>query len=399
MNNKRILVVEDETAQLKLILRYLKENHYDAEGFSSAKDALAKFKEDVFDLVITDYKMPDMNGIDFLCELKRLNGNTPVIFMTGFGTIDLAVSAMKKGAFDFLTKPYTPDVMLYTIKRAFQVKSLEEENVRLHMELMDRYSFDSIVGGSRPMKELFRQIAAVATSEATCLIEGESGTGKEIIARAIHYEGLRKSKPFVVVSCGAIPENLVDADLFGFEKGAFVGATHRFIGKFEQANGGTLFLDEVTDLALSVQAKLLRVLEKKEFVKVGGSKPVSVDVRVIAATNHHLSELVKKKEFREDLYYRLNVVPILVTPLRERKEDIPLLVRHFLAKYHQPHMHVGHDVTEIFMKYDWPGNVRELENIVERMLIVSSVSKTLHAQDVPQEIRESIQSIRLKKAG
>lgn len=398
MATKRILIAEDDPAQLKLVLRQLKESGYDAEGHSSALEALKQFKSEPFDLVITDYKMPDMTGIDFLCEIKRMNPGAVVIFVTGFGTIDLAVSAMKKGAFDFLTKPYSLDVLVYTVRRAFQVKSLEEENVRLHMELMDRFSFDSIVGGSPPMKILFREIVTVSMSDATCLIEGESGTGKEIIARAIHYEGLRKSKPFVAVNCAAIPENMMESEFFGHERGAFIGAMHRHVGKFEQANGGTLFLDEVGDMPLSIQAKILRVLADGQFERIGGTKAISVDVRVIASSNHSLMEMVRKKEFREDLYYRLNVVPIRVPPLRDRKEDIPLLIRHFLTKYSQPHMHVAHDVTQILMKYDWPGNVRELENIIERMLIMSSMTKTLHANDVPQEIRESIQNLSAKKA-
>lgn len=398
MTTKRILIAEDDPSQLKLILRQLKENGFEAEGYASGKEALEKYQEDSFDVVITDFQMADLNGIDLLCEIKRLNSNAVVIFITGYGTIDVAVSAMKKGAFDFLTKPYTPEILLYTVRRAFQVKSLEDENVRLHMELMDRFSFNSILGGSRPMKELFKKIATVAMSDATCLIEGESGTGKEIIARAIHFEGLRKSRPFIAVSCAAIPEHLLESELFGHERGAFVGALHRHVGKFEQANAGTLFLDEVGDLTLPMQGKILRVLQQKDFTRVGGNKPVSADVRVIAATNRPLAELVQKKEFREDLYYRLNVVPIRVPPLRERKEDIPLLVRHFLTKYHQPHMHVGNDVIQIFMKYDWPGNVRELENIIERMLIMSSMTKTLHANDVPQEIREHTQSFQMKKS-
>ncbi|MBI4971304.1 MAG: sigma-54-dependent Fis family transcriptional regulator [Candidatus Omnitrophica bacterium] len=398
MATKRILIAEDEPAQLKLILRQLRECGYEVEGCLSAREALQLFRTESFDLIITDYKMSDMSGIDFLCEIKRLNPGAPVIFMTGYGTIDLAVSAMKKGAFDFLTKPFSFDVLIYTVRRAFQVKFLEEENVRLHMELMDRFSFDSIVGGSPPMKALFKQIVTVSMSDATCLIEGESGTGKEIIARAIHYEGLRKSKPFVVINCAAIPENLLESEMFGHERGAFVGAMHRHIGKFEQANGGTLFLDEVGDMPLSMQGKILRVLAEKQFEKIGGTKPVSIDVRVIASSNRPLADLVQKKEFREDLYYRLNVVPIHVPTLRERKEDIPLLIRHFLTKYSQPHMHVAHDVVQMLMKYDWPGNVRELENIIERMLIMSSMTKTLHVSDVPMEIRESILHPGTKKA-
>ncbi len=402
MPTKRILVTEDDPAQLRLILKQLTENGYDPEGFPSAVDALKKFKEEPFDVVITDFKMPDMNGIDFLCEIKRLNDKVVVIFVTGFATIDLAVSAMKKGAFDFLTKPYSLEVLLYTVRRAFQVKHLEEENIRLHMELMDRFSFDSIVGGSAPMKELFKKIAQISMSDATCLIEGESGTGKEIIARAIHFEGVRKSKPFIQVSCAAIPENLMESELFGYEKRAFVAAQHRHIGKFEQANEGTLFLDGVGDMPPAMQANLLDILQNKKIERVGGSRPIPVDVRVIASTSKPLLELMQKKQFREDLFYRLNVLPLKVPSLKERKEDIPLLVRNFLAKYSQPHMHVGQDVISIFMKYDWPGNVRELENIVERMIIMSSAAKTLHATDVPQEIREAVVTHihpQMKKAG
>jgi len=395
--NKRIFVIEDITTQKNLMLWQLKENGFEAEGFNSSREALIKLKEDPPDVVITDYKMPDMNGIDLLCEIKRLDPDIPVIFMTGYGTIDLAVSAMKKGAFDFLTKPYNSDVLIYTVKRALHVKNLQEENMRLHMELMDHFAFDSIVGGSKCMKELFKEISNVAMSDATCLIEGESGTGKEIVARAIHYEGLRKSEPFVVVNCGAISENLIESELFGYEKGSFSTATCRNTGKLEQADSGTLFLDEIANLPLIMQSKLLSVLERKEVTRIGGKKSMPVNIRVIASTNCHLLDLVRKKEFREDLFYRLNVLPIRIPSLKDRKEDIPLLTRHFLIKNHQPHMHVDHDVINIFLKYDWPGNVRELENIIERMLIMSSATKTLRTQDIPIEIKDAVHSTPLKK--
>jgi DNA-binding NtrC family response regulator len=387
MNAKKILLIEDDSPQLKLVLRQLADKGYEAEGCLSAKEALERYKKNSFDLVITDFKMPDMSGIDVLCEIKRLDPNALVIFMTGYGTIDVAVSAMKKGAFDFLTKPYSLEVLLYTVDRAFRVKSLEEETIRLHMELMDRFCFENIVGGSRPMKELFKQIANASMSDSPCLVEGETGTGKELIARAMHYEGLRRTKPFVAVSCNAIPESLFEIELFGMEKGAVEGTARKYVGKLEQANEGSLFLDEVGELEPASQIKFLDFLQKKEFQRVGGKSPVKGDVRVIAASSIPLENLVQEKKFRKDLFSHLGLLRIHIPPLRDRKDDIPLLVHHFFAMYGLPNMRVDHEVIDVFSKYDWHGNIRELKNIVERMIILSPRAKALHVEDIPLDIR------------
>ena len=384
---ERILVVEDDPQQLKLLLALLQSAGYGTEGYTSAGEALAQYKKNPFSLVITDFKMKDMSGIDLLCEIKRLNAEALVICMTGFGTIDVAVSAMKKGAFDFLTKPYTTEVLLYSVRRAFRVKLLEEETIRLHMELMDRFCFENIIGGSPQMKELFKQISRASLSDLPCLIEGENGSGKELIARAMHYEGVRRNKPFVTARCARVSQSLFDVEFFGLEKGALEDHSSSHIGKIEQAEGGTLFVDEIREMESPLQDKLLDFIRSKKYQRVGSHKSTPANVRIIASSTHPLGDLVKRKEFNKELSAQLHRMHLHVPPLRQRKEDISLLVRHFFTQYGLSQIHVDREVVEAFEHYDWPGNVQELKNYIERLIILSPRVKTFHLKDIPPDIR------------
>ncbi len=367
----RILIVEDEEKLRRVLSLQLESAGYEAVLAGSAEEAL-KLAERV-NLVLTDLRLPAMDGMALLEAVQRQNARIPVIVMTAFGTVEIAVEAMKKGAADFLPKPFSLDHLMAVVRKALEVQSLREENVLLKEELGRRYQFENIVGYGARMQEILGAVSRVAPSRTTVLLCGESGVGKDLIARAIHHHSPRATQPFVKINCAAIPENLLESELFGYEKGAFTGAVTAKPGKFEQADGGTVFLDEIGDVPTGIQVKLLRILQEREFERLGSNKTKQIDVRVIAATNVDLRRALEEGNFREDLYYRLNVFPITIPPLRERSEDIPVLADHFLKKFARE---TGSIVTGIsepaqhkLVAYYWPGNVRELENVIERSLL------------------------------
>jgi two-component system response regulator AtoC len=370
----KLLVIEDDEIVRVTLEDSLKANGYVVQVYENGADGLAAYKDDEFSLVITDVRLPDMTGLDIMKTIKEKDERVPVIVMTAFGTIKDAVEAMKLGAFDYITKPFSLDEFNLIVNRALEIKALKEENIRLRRDLSDCYNYPNIIGESSAIEKVFELIGKVSQTDSTVLIYGESGTGKELIASTIHYQSIRSKKPLIKVNCAAFPENLVESELFGYEKGAFTGAAQRKPGRFERADTGTLFLDEIGDLPSTVQIKLLRVLQDGSYERLGGTEALNVDVRVIAATNKNLEEQVKKGEFREDLYYRLNVIPVYMPALRERREDIPVLVDHFLDIYNcrfVKKVKLNSDVIEDLMVYDFPGNVRELENIIERCVALS----------------------------
>jgi DNA-binding NtrC family response regulator len=380
---KRILIVEDEDKLRRILELQLVDSGLDAVKAASAEEALPLI--DRADLILTDFKLPGMSGLEMLQLVRKQNTQVPVIVMTAFGTIENAVEAMKAGASDFLLKPFDLEHLTAVINKALEIRSLREENRALKEELGRKYQWDNIVGRSPAMQQIFATIMRVAPTRATVLLAGESGVGKDLIARAIHFHSPRKDRPFVKINCTALPENLMESELFGYEKGAFTGATNSKPGKYEQADTGTVMLDEIGDVPANIQVKLLRVLQEREFERLGSNKTLHIDVRVIAATNRDLRVALEEGAFREDLYYRLNVVPLEIPPLRERKEDIPWLAGHFVEKL-APEM--GNQITGItsaaidkLMQYSWPGNVRELENVIERSMVMASGDK-LDANDI-----------------
>lgn len=387
MTKKKILVVEDEDKLRRVIELQLSSSGYEVDQAPSGEESLRLM--DRADLVLTDLKLKGMDGIEVLSHARNLNPRAPVILMTAFGTIENAIDAMKKGAADFLLKPFSLEHLSAVIEKALEVSELRDENRRLKDELGRKYSFDNIIGRGPAMQEIFQTVARVAPSRATILLCGESGVGKDLIGRAIHFHSPRRDKPFVKINCTAIPENLMESELFGYEKGAFTGANVTKPGKFEQADGGTVFLDEIGDVPASVQVKLLRILQEREFERLGSNKTRQIDVRVIAATNVDLRAALEEGRFREDLYYRLNVMPVNVPSLRERKEDIPFLAKHFVEKFGaeagKDDAMLTDEALEKLMSYHWPGNVRELENVIERSLLLASGSK-LTAADIKLEM-------------
>lgn len=369
--NKRVSIVEDDRIMRISLADSLRMAGYDVFIYESIQAFREAIKENEFDLVITDVRLPDGNGIDILKEKL----DSPVIIMTAFGSIKDAVTAMKLGAFDYITKPFSLEEFMLIVQKAFEFRDMRMENIRLKQEIKRCYGIPSIIGQSAVIKQLLSNIERISASDSTVLIYGESGTGKELVATTIHYMSKRGDKPFIKVNCAAIPEGLVESELFGHEKGAFTGAIKKKPGRFELADGGTIFLDEIGDLPLSAQAKLLRVLQERTFERLGGTENIKVDVRIIAATNRDLKSEVKKGLFREDLFFRLNVLPIEIPPLRERREDIYLLVEHFLEKNNirtGRNVRISEDALMELLKYDYPGNVRELENIIERCVTFSS---------------------------
>jgi DNA-binding NtrC family response regulator len=372
--NVRILVVDDEMIVCESCKRILEEEGYEVETALSGREAFDKMKTAPFDIVITDLKMPEIDGMEVLKTFRKDYPDSIIIMITGFSTVETAVEAMKLGAFDYIPKPFTPDEVTVVVKRAVEKKSLIAENIYLRQELQEKYGFHNIVGKSKKMQEIYRVIAKVATTDSTVLIYGQSGTGKELIARAIHFNSPRREKQFVPVDCAVLSENLLESELFGHVRGSFTGAVTTKPGLFEVADGGTVFLDEVGNISLSIQAKLLRVLQEREFTPVGGTKAKKVDIRLIAATNKDLEKMIKEETFREDLYYRLNIVPISLPPLRERQEDIPILAAHFLKKSAEEMGKTIKGFTpeamEKLMRHPWPGNVRELENVIERTVVM-----------------------------
>ncbi|HTR38464.1 MAG TPA: sigma-54 dependent transcriptional regulator [Bryobacteraceae bacterium] len=369
-----VLVVEDEEKLRRVMELQLKTAGFEVEQAGNAEEGL-KLADDA-DVILTDLRLPGMSGLDMLQKIREQDSHKPVIVMTAFGSIETAVEAMKAGAVDFLPKPFSLDHLMTVVNKALEVRSLREENRELRAELSQRYQFDNIVGRSGAMREIFATIERVAPTRATVLLCGESGVGKDMIARAIHQHSPRAGKPFVKINCTALPENLMESELFGYEKGAFTGANVSKPGKFEQADTGTVFLDEIGDVPPGIQVKLLRILQEREFERLGSNHTRHVDVRVLAATNVDLRAALEQGEFREDLYYRLNVLPINIPPLRDRKEDIPFLAKHFVAKLSKD---LGSGVESIsdaaiqrLMEYHWPGNVRELENVIERSLVLGN---------------------------
>jgi DNA-binding NtrC family response regulator len=380
---KRILVVEDEEKLRRIIELQLIDSGFEVEKAGRAEEALPLI--DRSDLVLTDFKLPGMSGLEMLQLIRRQDSHVPVIVMTAFGTVENAVEAMKAGAADFLLKPFSLDHLTTVVNKALEIRTLRDENRKLKEELGRRYQWDNIVGRSPAMQEIFATIMRVAPTRATVLLAGESGVGKDLIARAIHFHSPRKERPFVKINCTALPENLMESELFGYEKGAFTGATTSKPGKFEQADTGTVMLDEIGDVPANIQVKLLRVLQEREFERLGSNKTMHIDVRVIAATNRDLRRALEEGTFREDLYYRLNVVPIEIPPLRERKEDIPYLARHFVEKLSPETGGQVRGITDAaidkLMQYPWPGNVRELENVIERSMVMALGDK-LDAGDI-----------------
>lgn len=392
MKKHQVLIVDDDKNIRRMIEVHLKkEKSYEAIQAANGEACLKTLQEEVPDLILLDIQMPGIDGIETLEQIKQQYSRIPIIMMSAHGTIDIAVRSMKLGAYDFITKPFSGDRLNITVRNALESNELRGEVEQLRRELQEKYQFKNIIGQSGAIQNVFRSVSKVINSNVTVLLYGESGTGKEIIARAIHYEGQkRRNGPFVVVNCSALPESLLESELFGHEKGAFTGASHKRMGKFEHADGGTVFLDEVGEMAPSTQVKVLRVLQEREFERVGGNEVVKVDIRLISATNKDLEESVRKGEFREDLFYRLCVFPIKLPPLRERKDDIPLLIQYFMEKYTaREEKNIGSmspDAIELMMTYHWPGNVRELENTIERAVVLTSTSEIV-ANDLPANVR------------
>jgi DNA-binding NtrC family response regulator len=370
----RILLVEDDRNTLAGLVEILKDEGYDVVGVESGKKALKILEREQFDLMLTDLRMPDIDGLQLYERSLSYSREMKTVVMTAYSSVKDAVEAMKKGVYEYLTKPLNLDELFLTIKKAVQEKLIVDENIQLKDQIRSSYRFENIIGTSKAMREIYKIITKVARTQSTVLIRGESGVGKELVARAIHYNSQRAEKMLVEISCATLPETLLESELFGYEKGAFTGAVARKIGRFELADCGTIFLDEIGDITESVQTKLLRVLQEKEISRLGGTDRIKVDVRVITATNRNLEKALKEGLFREDLYYRLNVIPILIPPLRDRKEDIPQLIDHFLRKFCQenrkPLMTLSDRALQACMSYDWPGNVRELENAVENAVVL-----------------------------
>ncbi len=383
-----LLIVDDEKNYLVVLEALLSPEGYEIMTSDKAQEALRLLQEADVDLVLTDMKMPGMSGMELLEEAKKIKPEVPVIMMTAYGTIEMAVEAMKKHAYDYITKPFQNEELKLTIRKALENYRLVKENRRLSEALSERHGYRNIVGKSKSMLKVYDLIDKVAQSKASVLITGPSGTGKELIAKAIHYESLRKDRPFISVNCGALAETLLESELFGHEKGAFTGAIAMKKGRFELADGGTLFLDEIGDMSPPLQVKLLRVLQEMEFERVGGTKTIKVDVRVLSASNRNLKDDVASGVFREDLFYRLNVIHIEVPPLRERMEDVRLLVTHFIEKYGGSKIELTPQAWEALYTHSWPGNIRELENVIERAVVLNS-GNFIDLKDLPVEFTKA----------
>ncbi|NTV32475.1 MAG: sigma-54-dependent Fis family transcriptional regulator [Deltaproteobacteria bacterium] len=383
-----LLIVDDEKNYLVVLEALLSPEGYEIMTSDKAQEALRLLQEADVDLVLTDMKMPGMSGMELLEEAKKIKPEVPVIMMTAYGTIEMAVEAMKKHAYDYITKPFQNEELKLTLRKALENYRLVKENRRLSEALSERHGYRNIVGKSKSMLKVYDLIDKVAQSKASVLITGPSGTGKELIAKAIHYESLRKDRPFISVNCGALAETLLESELFGHEKGAFTGAIAMKKGRFELADGGTLFLDEIGDMSPPLQVKLLRVLQEMEFERVGGTKTIKVDVRVLSASNRNLKDDVASGVFREDLFYRLNVIHIEVPPLRERMEDVRLLVTHFIEKYGDSKIELTPQAWEALYTHSWPGNIRELENVIERAVVLNS-GNFIDLKDLPVEFTKA----------
>jgi DNA-binding NtrC family response regulator len=392
MQTATILVADDDAVARELLAEALRKEGYAVEAYASGEEVIARGRRGRVDLVLTDIRMGAVDGLTVLREFKRMSPNTAVVVLTAFGSLEGAIEAIKQGAYDYLAKPFKKEDIKLIVKRSLEHCRLVQENMRFREELKHKDEWTPLVGSSPAMLEVYKLVARVTESKSTVLLQGESGTGKELIARAIHANGSRREKPFVPVNCGALPDTLLESEMFGYEKGAFTGAVGSKVGLFESANGGTLFLDEIGDLGKDLQVKLLRVMQDQEVRRVGGTTSTLVDVRIIAATNRDLEQLVKDGKFRDDLYYRLKVVPITLPSLAERREDIPMLVHHFLQKCAAGTNHAVRGILPetmaVLMHYHWPGNVRELENVVERAVSLSH-GPLLTPEDLPAGIRQA----------
>jgi two-component system, NtrC family, response regulator AtoC len=381
-----ILAVDDDAVACDLLREVLEQEGYQVSTSTTGQDAIERAREVPFDLAIIDIRMPDISGIEVLKALKRANAQLPVLMTTAYSSMNTAIDAIREGAYDYLSKPCKMEELTITVKRALEQSKLLRENQYFRQELREKYKFENIVGTTPAMLAVYKTVARLVDSKATVLIQGESGTGKELIARAIHFNGARAERPFVAVECAALAESLLESELFGHVRGAFTGAVETKRGLFEIADGGTIFLDEVAEISLGLQAKLLRVLQEHEIRRVGGTQPIALDVRVIAATNKDVEVLVKAGRFREDLFYRLNVVTLHLPPLRQRQEDMPLLANHFLRKYSEANRklisHITPEAMELLCTYSWPGNVRELEHTIERAVTLT-MNNALLPEDLP----------------
>ncbi len=389
--NKSILIVEDEKILRISLSDALKDEGYTVLAVMNGKEALAAIEQGEFSLIITDIRLPDISGMEILTQSMQIAAAVPVVMMTGYGNIKDAVESMRIGAFDYITKPFDLEEMFVTVSKALEVNAITEENIRLKQELSSQFSSGKIIGESKAMQTVFALLDKVSRTESTVLLLGESGTGKELVASTVHYQSARKKKAIIRVNCAALPDDLIESELFGYEKGAFTGADVKKPGRFDMADGGTLFLDEIGDLPQLTQMKLLRFLEEKTFERLGSTSTVSVDVRIIAATNKNLEKEITKGTFREDLYYRLNVIPVILPPLRKRVEDIPLLIHTFTKKFNDQlgtNVFFGADAIKEILNYGFPGNVRELLNIIERCIALAS-SKIIGRNDLPAHILQN----------
>jgi DNA-binding NtrC family response regulator len=396
---KRLLLIDDE-ARVRASLKMVLEPLYDIAQASDGPEGIDLFRKEAPDLVLLDIVLPGTDGLAVLEMLRTERKSTPVIMLTGTKSVKTAVDAMKLGAVDYLSKPFDVDELRIVIDRALNSSELEQEVTQLRAQVVKRYAFHNLIGKSQGMQEIYAKIEQVADSRTTVLITGESGTGKELVAKALHYNSSRRERPFIALNCAALPETLIESELFGHEKGSFTDATARRVGQFELANTGTLFLDEIGDLSPITQAKLLRVIQEREFTRIGGVQPIKVDVRIVAATNKNLDDLVRKGVFREDLYYRINVIALYLPPLRERGEDIPLIANHFLEKRleeaQRPSIEFGKEALELLTRYPWPGNVRELENFVEQAFIWSQHAAEITPEHLPTSMKSTSRSPSLR---
>jgi DNA-binding NtrC family response regulator len=395
---KRVLLVDDESS-VRTSLKMVLEPTYELLCASEGEEGLSLYKHESPDLVLLDVMLPGEDGLSVLQTMHSEDSRIPIIMLTGTKMVKTVVDAMKMGAADYVTKPFEIEELRLTMEKTLEKQALEREVRYLRAQVANKYGFDNLVGKSRAMRDIYNKIVQVADTRTTVLITGESGTGKELVARALHYNSSRRDHPFIAINCAALPETLIESELFGHEKGSFTDAQARRLGQFELAHGGSLFLDEIGDLSLATQAKLLRVLQEREFTRIGGAHSIKVDVRIMAATNKNLEELLRRKEFREDLYYRINVVSLYLPTLRDRREDIPFLAKHFLNKRleeeHQSAREFSRDTLEILGKYNWPGNVRELENVVEQALVWAE-GQTILPEHLPGGLRTDTHSDSLR---
>jgi nitrogen regulation protein NR(I) len=386
----RILIIDDDATIRNVLTTFLAENGLQVEAAKDGERGLALLRDSHFDVILCDLIMPGINGLDILKQLSAANNTIPFILITAYGSIQTAVEAMKIGAFDYVTKPFVLDELMIIIKRAIEISNVHKENIMLKKQLKRKYNFKGLIGDSPGMRKVYELIEKISQTDSTILITGESGTGKELVAKTLHFNSARAQGPFVAVNCAAIPKDLLESELFGHEKGAFTGASQTRVGRFELANRGTLFFDEVSELDPSLQVKLLRVLQEREFERVGGTKTIKTDARILAATNTDLEKLTKEGGFREDLFYRLNVIPLHIPPLKKRTGDIPLLLDHFVneyaAKRKRKPLRFAKNVMERLMQYEWTGNVRELENVIERLTVLAG-GDFIELSDLPEEFR------------